>query len=119
MKPLAASNSRPRVEVTIPTLHDCRRDGGWVRHRAPITYRRVRLNSGDVRLDGVRCDGTPIALYCQRLPSGDLVADPHDTHERYLIEAGGAVWVSSQAGPWLPLEDGCGVEQPSLFGEAS
>ncbi len=120
MKPLATGNPQPAVETSVPVLHDCRRAGEWVRHRATVTFRHVRLNSGQVRLEGVRCDGTPLHLICTRLPTGDLVANPHDTYERYLIERSGGVWVSVKAGPWEPLGgDGDAAEQPSLFGATS
>ena len=46
--------------MRLQLLHDCRLSGHTVRHRTPIDYREVKLNSGHLRLEGTRCDGTPI-----------------------------------------------------------
>ena len=56
--------------MILTPLHDCDVDAMFgtrtVRHRASFDFTEVKLNSGHLRLEGVRCDGTPIALYGNR-----------------------------------------------------
>lgn len=108
--------------MILHLLHDC----GTTRHRAPIEYREVKLNSGHLRLEGTRCDGTAIEVYANRLNTHEVVvynanADVHDPdrHERTMLDENtGQEWVSRHYGPWEPLaevEPRPEPEQDALF----
>ena len=117
--------------MMLSVIHDCQIAGKTVRHREAIDYREVKLNTGHLRLEGTRCDGTGIEAYANRLANGDLVAynenaDTHDPdrHERTMREVStGREWISKHYGPWELLldefPDQPGPEQPSLLDELS
>ena len=111
--------------MILHLLHDC----GSTRHRAPIEFREVKLNSGHLRLEGVRCDGTAIEAYANPVNANELVAynanaDAHDPdrHERTMLDRRtGEEWISRSYGPWQPLVEFAdqpaplGPEQAALF----
>jgi hypothetical protein len=115
--------------MKISLLHACRINGQTVRHRAPLDWTEVKLNSGHLRLGATRCDGTSIEAYGNRLANGDLVAynenaDTHDPdrHERTMYEfSTGREWISKHYGPWellldeFPGQPTTEPEQPSLL----
>lgn len=115
--------------MILHLLHDCTLAGRIVRHREGIDFTEVKLNSGHLRLEGTRCDGSAIEAYGNRGGSRrsgrSLVAysenadsnDP-DRYERVMWEAG-QEWISRDYGPWEPLidlpEQVPDGEQPSLL----
>ena len=115
--------------MNLSLLHDCRLSGQTVRHRTPIDYREVKLNSGHLRLEGIRCDGTPIEAYANRngntLVAYNENADSHDPdrHERTMCNTDtGEQWISRHYGPWTPIsefDEPTGPMQDALFGGAA
>ena len=117
--------------MILHILHECTIDGETVRHRAPIDYSEVRLNSGAVRLEGRRCDGSRIEVHGRwtsralvTSASGIPIGDP-DGYERTMYEAGtGAEYISRCHGPWeilieFPDQVEPEPEQDALFGGAA
>jgi len=110
--------------MILHLLHDCTLAGKTVRHREGIDYAEVNLNSGHLRLEGTRCDGSRIEAYGNRngrsLVAWNENADAHDSdrYERTMWEAG-QEWISRDYGPWEPLidlpEQVPDGEQPSLL----
>lgn len=88
----------------LPLLHDCRHEGEWLRHRTVIACVEHRLNSGGVRMEGVRCDGTPIHAIGRRTAHG-LELDPCTAYDERLRVDGDRAWRSVGGGPWEPLVD--------------
>ena len=115
--------------MKLSLIHDCRIYGQTVRHREPIELTEVKLNSGHLRLEGTRCDGTAIEAYANRQPNCIVAynenADAHDPdrYERTMYEfSSGREWISKKYGPWeelIDLPDQPGPDQPDLFGGAA
>lgn len=112
--------------MMLHLLHDCRFYGVTVRHRDPIDYHEVEAASRHLHLEGIRCDGSPIAVNGHRV-GGTLIAyneyadDPHDPDRRERIMLNpdtGEQWVSRSFGPWEPItlpEVEVEPEQDALF----
>lgn len=105
--------------MKLPLLHDCAIDGQWVRHRMEIDCAEVKLNSGAIRFEGTRCDGTPIHTigHCA---GAAITTDPCTTYDERLMIQGKHMWRSLNYGPWEPLidfPDQDRLYESDLFGE--
>lgn len=116
--------------MRLHLLHDCTINGAVVRHREAIDYREIKLNDGNYRLSGTRCDGHWIEAIGQWrgrvLIASNTNAPPSDPdrYERNMWEAG-REWISRNHGPWEPLiefpdqPEAVGSYESDLFGGMS